>query len=188
MSTKDRDTHCREIRVKAVCGKGRKFSQVTHTITPPHTPTSILGAWVINHEYEAVKSSDGVEVVGTYDINIWYSYDKNRKTDVAKETISFVEVVPLSYLDPKHRASTVEVSAVATQDPNCVEANVSSGGNSVSIRVEREFQCEMVAETTVCVLVCEGGCDDLSEKSTDFSGDDGDFEDLDPDLLDDELD
>jgi spore coat protein E len=188
MSTTSTNTRCREIRVKAVCGKGRKFSQVTHTITPPHTPTSILGAWVINHEYEAVKSSDGVEVVGTYDINIWYSYDKNRKTDVAKETISFVEAVPLSYLDSKHRASTVEVSAVATQDPNCVEANVSSSGGGVVIRVEREFKVEMVAETTVCVVVCENGCDDFSEKSTDFSGDDGDFEDLDPDLLDDELD
>jgi spore coat protein E len=190
MSITDRDTHCREILVKAVCGKGRKFSQVTHTITPPHTPSSILGAWVINHEYEAVKSSDGVvEVVGTYDINIWYSYDKNRKTDVAKETISYVDAVPLSYLDPKHRAGTVEVSAVATQDPNCVEANVASGGGGVVIRVEREFQVEMVAETKVCVVVCEGGCDDYADKEMDFEGgDDGDFEDLDPDLLDDELD
>lgn len=188
MSTTHRDTHCREVITKAVCGKGRKFSQVTHTVTPPHTPSSILGAWVINHEYEAVKSNDGVEVVGTYDINIWYSYDKNKSTDVAKETVSYVELVPLSYLDSKHRASTVEVSAVATQDPNCVEANVSSAGNAVVIRVEREFQVEMVAETKVCVLVCAGGCDDL-DKETDFDeSDEADFEDLDPDLLDDDVD
>lgn len=188
MSIANRDAHCREIICKAVCGKGRKFSQVTHTVTPPHTPSSILGAWIINHEYEAVKSGDGVEVVGTYDINIWYSYDKNRKTDVAKETISYADLVPLSYVDPKHRASTVEVSAVATQDPNCVEANVSSTGDGVVIRVEREFQVEMIAETKVCVVVCEGGCDDLADKEVDFGGDDNDFEDLDPDLLDDDLD
>jgi spore coat protein E len=188
MAITDRDTHCREIITKAVCGKGRKFSQVTHTVTPPHTPSSILGAWVINHEYEAVKSSDGVEVVGTYDINIWYSYDNNKKTDVAKETVSYVELVPLSYIDPKHRASTVEVSAEATQDPNCVEANVSSTGNNVVIRVEREFAVEMIAETKVCVLVCDGGCDDL-DKDVDFGGsDESDYEDLDPDLLDDEVD
>ncbi|TNJ63109.1 outer spore coat protein CotE [Paenibacillus hemerocallicola] len=188
MSTTHRDTQCREIITKAVCGKGRKFSQVTHTVTPPHAPSSILGAWVINHEYEAVQSNDGVEVVGTYDINIWYSYDKNKSTEVAKETVSYVELIPLSYLDPKHRASTVEVSAVATQDPNCVEANVSSSGKGVVIRVEREFQVEMVAETKVCVLVCSGGCDDL-DKEVDFDGgDESDFEDLDPDLLDDEVD
>lgn len=178
---------CREIITKAVCGKGRKFSTVTHTVTPPHNPTSILGAWVINHQYEAVRAGDGIEVIGTYDINIWYSYDRNSQTDVAKESVSYVEHVPLSYLDPKHRASTQEVSAEATQEPNCVEASVSSSKSSVSIRVEREFAVEMVAETKVCVKICPNGCGDDDDKDYDFAGEDGDFDDLDPDLLDDEL-
>jgi spore coat protein E len=53
--------------------------------------------------------------------------------------------------------------------------------------VEREFAVEMVAETKVCVAVCPGGCDDEG-KDTDFGlADDGDFEDLDSDLLEDEL-
>ncbi|TDF99547.1 outer spore coat protein CotE [Paenibacillus piri] len=184
----DKDLQCREIYTKAVCGKGRKFSQVTNTVTPPHAPTSILGAWIINNQYDAVKSGDGVEVVGTYDINIWYSYDKNTKTDVAKETVSYSELVGLSYLDKKHRPSSAEVSAVATQEPNCVEAGISSRGDSVVIRVEREFKVEMIAETKVCVVVCANGCDDDDDKQVDFDqADDGDFEDLDPDLLDDEL-
>lgn len=190
MSITDKDLQCREIITKAVCGKGRKFSQATHTVIPPNRPSSILGAWIINHQYEAVKSGDGIEVVGTYDINIWYSYDKNSKTDVAKETVSYVELVSLSYLDSKHRSNTEEVSAQATQEPNCVEANVSSSGESVIIRVEREYQVEMVAETKVCVVVCDNGCDDFEDKDIDFgdSYDDDNFEDLDPDLLDDELD
>jgi len=184
MSIADKDLECREIITKAVCGKGRRFSQVTHTVTPPHNPSSILGAWIINHQYEAAKSGDGVEVIGTYDINIWYSYDNNTKTDVAKEAVSYVDLVPLSYLDPEHRKNTEEVSASATQEPNCVEASVSSSGDYVIIRVEREYQVEMIAETKVCVAVCRGGCDD--DKDFDFSGgEDGDFEDLDPDLLDD---
>lgn len=184
----DKNTRCREIITKAVCGKGRKFSQVTHTVTPPHRPSSILGAWLINHQYDAVKNGDGIEVVGTYDINIWYSYDKNTKTDVAKETVSYSEIVPLSYLDPKHRASTEEVTAEATQEPNCVEASVSSNGQHVLIRVEREFEAEMIAETKVCVAVCEGGCDDFDDKAIDFGDQDADdFDDLlDEDLLDDE--
>ncbi len=185
MSISYKDFECREIITKAVCGKGRKFSQVTHTVTPPNKPTSILGAWIINHQYESVRSADGIEVVGTYDINIWYSYNRNSQTDVAKETVSYSEVVPLSYLDPKHRASTVEVSADATQEPNCVEATISASGGGVVIRVEREFEVEMVAETKVCVMVCEGGCDDFGDKDGDL-GDD--FEDLEADLLEDEID
>jgi spore coat protein E len=188
MSVADKDLQCREIITKAVCGKGRRFSQSSHNITPAHTPTSILGAWVINNQYEAVKADDGVEVVGTYDINIWYSYDRNTKTDVAKETVSYVEVVPLSYLDKKHRPSTAEVSAAAVQEPNCVEASISSRGDYVVIRVEREFQVEMVAETKVCVVVCQGGCDDFDDKDVDFAEveSDDDYEDLDADLFNEE--
>ncbi|OXM87934.1 outer spore coat protein CotE [Paenibacillus rigui] len=184
----DKDLQSREIYTKAVCGKGRKFSQITNTVTPPHNPTSILGAWIINNQYEAVKAGDHVEVVGTYDINIWYSYDRNTQTDVAKETISYVESVGLSYLDKKHRPGTAEVSAVCTQEPNCVEASISSRGDSVVIRVEREFKVEMIAETKVYVLVSPHGGDDYDDKHVDFdSADEGDFEDLDPDLLDDDL-
>lgn len=184
----EKESRCREIVTKAVCGKGRKFSQVTHNVVPPNKPTSILGAWIINHQYEAAQSGESVDVIGTYDINIWYSYDKNTKTDVAKETISYSEIVPLSYLDPKHRTSTEEVSAEATQEPNCVEASVSANGQSVKIRVEREFEAEMIAETKVCVMVCDGGCDDFDDKSIDF-GDSisDDFEDLDDDLLDEDV-
>ncbi|AOZ91141.1 outer spore coat protein CotE [Paenibacillus crassostreae] len=179
-----RKQQSREIITKAICGKGRKFSTVTHTVTPPHNPTSILGAWIINHQYEAVAAGDGIEVIGTYDINIWYSYDKNSQTDVAKETVPYVEFVSLSYVDPRHRASTVEVSAEATQEPSCVEASVSSGGGSVIIRVEREFSVELVAETKVFVLV---GNESYDDKEFEFTDDSINYEDLDPDLLDDDL-
>ncbi|GFN30790.1 outer spore coat protein CotE [Paenibacillus xylaniclasticus] len=188
MALADKQLQYREIITKAVCGKGRKFSTVSHTVTPPHSPTSILGAWIINHQYEAVRSGDGIEVIGTYDINIWYSYSKNSQTEVAKETVSYVENVPLSYVDPKHRAATEEVSADATQEPNCIEANISSSGSSVNIRVEREFAVEMIAETKVTVACIPGGIDDLDSKELDYGlSDDGDYDDLDPDLLDDDV-
>ncbi|UHA73060.1 outer spore coat protein CotE [Paenibacillus sp. 481] len=182
--------HWREIITKAVCGKGRKFSVVTHKVTPPHNPTSILGAWIINHQYEAVRAGDGIEVIGTYDINIWYSYSNNSQTDVAKESISYVELVPLSYVDPRHRTSTEEVTAESVQEPNCVEASVSASGTSVSIRVEREFAVEMVAETKVFVRVHPNGVPDYEDKDFDFantSSDGGDYDDLDPELSDDEV-
>lgn len=187
MTIADKQLQYREIITKAVCGKGRKFSTVTHTVTPPHVPSSILGAWLINHQYEAVRSGDGIEVIGTYDINIWYSYSKNSQTDVAKESVHYVEHIPLSYLDPKHRSATEEVTAECVQEPNCIEANTSSSGSDVVVRVEREFAVEMVAETKVCVAVVPGGCDGLDGKEFEFGLGDGDYEDLDPELLDDEL-
>lgn len=168
-----RNRSCREIVTKAVCGKGRKFAHVSHTITPPCSPSSILGAWIINHQYESVRVGDHVEITGSYDINIWYSHEHNSKTDVAKETISYVESVPLSYLDPRHKAMTSEVIAESTQVPNCVEACITSSGRSVLLRVEREFEVEMIAETKVCVLVCAGNCEDEFDKDFGIQDTDG---------------
>ena len=41
---------------------------------------------------------------------------------------------------------SVEVSALATQQPNCIEATISEGSNVVIVRVEREFLVEVMGE------------------------------------------
>src|SRR5690625_3064277 len=90
----------REIIAKAVIGKGRKFTKENHSIAPAHRPSSILGCWVINHLYHAKKKSeDTVEVNGSYDINIWYSYNDNTKTDVITERVNYTDYIPLSVKD-----------------------------------------------------------------------------------------
>ncbi|PTX58682.1 spore coat protein E [Melghirimyces profundicolus] len=189
MSNTDNGLQCRQIITKAVTGKGRKFSQATHSIHPPDQISSILGAWIINHKYDAHRAGDVIEVTGSYDINMWFSFNQNTKTEVANHTVRYVEQVPLSYFDSNVREGTTEVSAVATQPPNCVEAAIAADGTCL-VRVEREFYVEMVGETKVCVAVCPGDCDDLDDKVYDGSvlEEDGeDFEDLDPDLVIDDL-
>ena len=124
-----------------------------------------------------------------FHVNIWYSYDGNTKTDVAKETIRYVERVPLSYYDRNVREGTTEVTAVATQPPNCVEAKIAGG--VVQVSVEKEFLVEMIGETKVCVACYPASYDEWDEKDVVVSESDGesyDFDDLDPDLMVDDLD
>lgn len=185
----DKDLQCREIITKAVCGKGRKFSKATHTITLPNIPTNILGSWAINHKYEAEKVGNTIEVVGSYDINIWYSYSNNTKTTVATETITYVEQVPLSYLDTKCLKSNLDVNAIVTEAPTCTDAKVSSNSDTVIVEVEKEFIVEIIGETKVCVVISPNGCDD-EEKQLLLEDDDIDteeVEDLDPSFIIDDL-
>ena len=190
MANANRDLQFREIISKAICGKGRKFSQDAHQLTPPDSISTILGAWIINHSYEATKAGGVVEITGSYDINIWYSHQGNTKTDVAKQTVSYVDQVPLSYFDRNVREGSVEVSALATQPPNCIEATIAENANIVLVRVEREMSVEVIGETKLTVAVMES--DSFDEK--DFVMEDlaaqeaGDFEELDPDLVIDDLD
>jgi spore coat protein E len=178
------DQQYREIITKAVCGKGRKFTQATHTVTPAHRPTSILGCWIINHQYDACKKGDNVELEGCYDINIWYSYSDNTKTEVCTETVSYKEVIHLTKRDDNCiDDDPQEVIVRVIQQPNCLEATISPNGNKVIVQVEREYLAEVIGETKVCVLVHPDACDDDCDEDWGKDLDDDEFEDLDPDFL-----
>lgn len=191
MANTDRAVEYRQIISRAICGKGRKFSQVTHSIHPPDQIYHILGAWVINHSFESSKVGEAVEVRGTYDLNIWYSTKGNTKTDVSKETVRYVEQIPLTYYDRHTREGTVQVSAVCTQAPNCVEAKLSPHRDLISVKVEKEIVVEMVGETKVTVAVFPHDLSEWDDKDKDFLGfteeEDDTFDDLDPDLVFDDL-
>lgn len=185
MSQAGKGLQTREIITKAVCGKGRKFSQETHIITPSNSPSSILGCWVINHSYSGKKVGDMIEITGSYDINLWYSYANNSKTDVAKENVTYVDHVPLSYLDSQVRGTEFEVNITVVQTPNAVEANIT--GSKCSVQVEREFYCEIIGETKVTVVCVPNATDDLDDKFDDEVLD-GEFQESDDDLLIEDLD
>src|SRR5690625_1551314 len=144
----------REIITKAVCGKGKKFTEATHAISPSHKPTSILGCWVINHLYNAKKKSkDTVEINGSYDINIWYSYNDNTKTDVVTERVTYCDIVPLSVKDDKSINDEYDVIAKVVQQPNCLECKIAKQGKKVVVEVEREFVVHIIGETQLYVRV-----------------------------------
>ena len=173
----------REIITKAVVAKGRKFTKSSHTICPAHHPSSILGCWIINHKYEAMKVGKKVEIHGSYEINVWYSYNHNTKTEVVTEKVQYTDVISIRYRDPDS-FDDQDIIAKAVQQPNCLEAIISPDGQNILVRVEREFFVEVVGETKICVAVSPNGrCEDEWDVDSD-DDDDDDFEDLDPDFLD----
>jgi spore coat protein E len=171
-------SHYREILAKAVVAKGRKYTKSSHTITPAHHPSSILGCWIINHKYEAKKIGKKVEIRGTFEINVWYSTQHNTKTELACEKVIYSDVISLKYRDTDVHDDE-EVIAKAVQQPNCIEASISPDGQQIMVHVEREFFVEVIGETMICVAVNpDGGSDD--DWGTDL---DDEFEDLNPDFL-----
>ncbi len=177
------DQDYREIITKAVIGKGRKFTQDTNTITPSHRPSSILGCWVINHLYNAKKKGDDiVEVNGSYDVNIWYSYNDNTKTEVVTERVNYTDHIKLSVRDEQTLGDEVEVYAKVIQQPNCLECKIANQDHKIVVEVEREFLVEVIGETKVTVRVDPNGVVS-DDDDWDFELSDDEFEDVDPDFL-----
>lgn len=148
------DQDYREIITKAVIGKGRKFNEDTHIVNPTHQPSSILGCWVINHLYNAKrKGEDKVEVNGSYDINVWYSYNDHTKTEVVTERVTYTDVIDLSARDKQTVGNKVDVYAKVLQQPKSTSCTIDKATNKIKTEVEREFLVEVIGDTKVSVRV-----------------------------------
>ena len=60
----------REIVTKAVIGKGKKKYINTYEIEVSETPSTILGCWIINHNFEAKEQNDKILINGSFDANV----------------------------------------------------------------------------------------------------------------------
>ncbi|MDI3256321.1 MAG: outer spore coat protein CotE [Kyrpidia sp.] len=155
MASTARDAGCREIITDAVCGRGSRYSQMTYTIHPTNRPSTIGGCWVMNHSYEGHLIGDVVEVRGRMDINVWYAYNNNSETAVAKDTVSYVEHIPLRDLDPHCLQGHREVMVKVVQPPHCLDAVIAANGTDIAVRVEKELSAEVIGRTKLYVMVCE---------------------------------
>lgn len=143
----------REIITKAICGRGGKRIQSSNQVMPQQRPSSILGCWIINHQYEAKHVSDKqVLIRGTYDINIWYSFKENSKTEVATEKVQYRDEIPLTDVDAQSLNNYDEVVASVIKQPNCVQCKIAENGG-IDVEIEREFIVEVIGETKVQVRV-----------------------------------
>ena len=176
----------REIITKAVCGKGRKFTKEIHAVSPSQRATSILGCWVINHIYNAKKKSkDAVEVTGSYDINIWYSFNDNTKTEVVTERVTYKDHISLSTRDDHCIDDDYDIIVKVVQQPNCLECEISKQGNKLTAEIERELIVHVIGETKVFVRVDPKGIawgeQDDEEWNIEFT--DEELSEVDPDFL-----
>ena len=78
----------KEIVTKAVISKGKRLFSTNHSVEV-NNPSTILGCWVINHNFNGTKSGNKINITGSYDVNIWYSYDNDTKTTVTTKNITY---------------------------------------------------------------------------------------------------
>ena len=138
-------TNYREIVTKAVISKGKKSFTSTHQINVDH-PSTILGCWVINHNFDGKKVGNDIIIDGSYDVNIWYSYDNDTKTEVAKETNTYHEVI---HMRENNDIDGDEIIVRSLRQPNCVKVDIND--NTIQYTIEKELGIELVGDVKVKV-------------------------------------
>ncbi len=140
----------REIVTRAVVGKGKKQIRLTEIVTPTNTPDAILGCWIINHEFEANKK-DKVEINGSFEVNIWYSFDNNRKTEVSKHVINYFDEAKVRQTVKEYSDLNNEVSVKVLQQPTCDNAIINE--NEIKLEIMFEVLVEVIGEAKMRVSI-----------------------------------
>ena len=142
----------KEIVTKAVIGKGKKYFKNNYTITTETTPTTVLGCWVINHKFKGYKSGDKIGVDGSYDVNIWYSYEGDSKTTVVNKKIEYNDLFNLKVKDDSSVSDDTDIIVRTLSQPNCTKVNIDSD-NNINFDIEKELGVEIVGEKKIKIAV-----------------------------------
>ena len=144
----------KEIVTKAVVGKGKKHFKDNYSITTENVPTTVLGCWIINHKFKGYKSGDKIGVDGSYDVNIWYSYDNDSKTTVVNKKIDYNDLFNVKVKENADLSNDTDIIVRTLKQPNCVGVNIDENGN-IKFDIEKELGVEIVGETKMKIAIEE---------------------------------
>lgn len=141
----------KEIVTKAIIGKGKKYFKDTYNLDTEQEPTTILGCWVINHKFKGYKNNDKIGVNGSYDVNIWYSYDNDSKTTVVSKKIEYSELFNVKIRENTELNDDTDIIIRPLKQPTC--SSVHSEGKKIIFDIEKELGVEIVGDTKVKIAI-----------------------------------
>ena len=144
----------KEIVTKAIIGKGKKYFKNNYTFEVEANPTTVLGCWVINHKFKGYKSGERIGVDGSYDVNIWYSYDNDSKTAVVSKKVDYNELFNVKIRDKIDLNGDTDIIVRTLNQPNCTKVVIDDQDN-INFDIEKELGVEIVGETKMKIAIEE---------------------------------
>ena len=150
----------REIVTKAVIGKAKKTSSNKYTFETEEAPNTVLGCWVINNSFNGTNNKGVVLVSGSFDVNVWYSYDNDTKTAVCTKRFTYNEKMNVPLKNDAVLDNSSEIIVRSLKQPTVTHVEMKNG--LVELTIEKEIGVELVGNTKVKISV-EDFDDDYEE-------------------------
>lgn len=149
-------TNYKEIVTKAVTSKHKKSTIDNVLIETEQTPNTILGCWVINHSFKGSNSGGDININGSYDINVWYSYDNDTKTNTILKKYNYSDTMNM----PNKLKSDNELIVNCLKQPTATDVKIENG--VISLKIEKDMGVTVIGSTTVKVAT-DDSYDDYEE-------------------------
>ena len=141
----------KEIVTKTVIGKGKKTFKNDYELTTDTDVDTVLGCWVINHKIHGKKDDEYIKINGSYDINIWYSYDNNTKTNVVSKKMFYEEKVRVKVRENGDLNDDSEIIIRSLKNPTCID--VSNEDKTIKYTISKELGIEIVGDAKIRIPV-----------------------------------
>ncbi len=157
----------KEIVTKTIVGKGRKTSNNVYTLKTEQTPDTVLGCWIINHKFAGSNHQNEVNINGSFDVNVWYSYENDSKTGVTTKSFTYDEAMRLRVKDMAALNNDNEIIVRSLKQPTVQDVKIKNG--EVELHIEKELGVEIVGEGKVKIAIEEDELpwDDIYEENED---------------------
>ena len=143
----------KEIVTKTIIGKGKKVFKNDYEVTSDRDIDTVLGCWVINHNIKGKKEGDYIKINGSYDINIWYSYENNTKTDVISKKMFYEEKVKVRVKDNNSSIDDSDIIIRSLKNPSCTD--VSNDNRTIKYTISKELGIEIVGDQKIRIPVTQ---------------------------------
>lgn len=143
-----------EIVTKAVIGKGKKQTSITHEIETECEPSKVLGCWIINHKYNCFVENDIVYVEGQYDAHIWYGCNEDEDTNLVKSTLKYKEEIPFKMKKGEMLSPKIELKGYCPKYPTC-SSLVINEDKKISFTVDKDFIVDAIGEAVIKVQISQ---------------------------------
>ena len=133
----------KEIVTKAVIAKGKKSTSNKYTLEPEEIPNTILGCWVINNTFNGTSVGDSIIVNGSFDVNVWYSYDNDSKTAVSTKKYNYSDTMHMSKLGIYNQLISENGEQFTAEEAQYAMDNLKADWNANALAKAKDYQESM---------------------------------------------
>lgn len=108
----------------------------------------------MSHKFKGYKSGDKIGVDGSYDVNIWYSYDNDSKTTVINKKVEYNDLFNVKTKESTDLSGDTDIIVRTLKQPTCSKVEIGSDGN-IEFVIEKELGVEIVGETKMKIAIEE---------------------------------
>lgn len=91
---------------------------------------------------------------GSYDVNIWYSYENDSKTTVINKQITYNDVFNVRVKEDSDLTGDTDIIVRTLKQPTCSKVDITDDGN-IMFDIEKELGVEIVGETKMKISIEE---------------------------------